>query len=205
MKRVFTFGLALAFAAILVKPADAQMPGNIVLGLQGGGTYSTVTGDDVTDKSYDFSFMGGVHAGFRSNQYWAVQLEANYVELKSKDVTAGGPVPVTAGKLKVTYLDIPLTIQAVIPATEMLAFTIYGGGALGIKLSCDADGVDCKDSMKSTAFSLPFGAMLGYELAGGSIIGLDLRYVLGITDVFETGALKTNSFQAMLRWTYVLQ
>ena len=96
-------------------------------------------------------------------------------------------------KLKFNYINIPLLVQYM---TEN-GFRLQTGPQLGLLVSAKSENgdveVDVKDSFTSTDFSWAFGA--GYLFPSG--FGLDARYNLGISDVWDatSAKIKNSVFQ----------
>jgi len=93
------------------------------------------------------------------------------------------------GGLKVTeaygYLHIPVLVRARLMREGTFVPVVFAGPAVGILLSATWDGdEDVKDSFKSTDFGADLG--VGAEIALGNMkLLVDLRYYLGLTDVYK--------------------
>jgi hypothetical protein len=80
---------------------------------------------------------------------------------------------------------------------------VFAGPALGINLSCDDDGFDCGDEIKSTDFSLVFGGRIEYALSSITLY-LDGRYNLGLTDVVDVEETELFDLSAKNRtWQFM--
>ena len=55
-------------------------------------------------------------------------------------------------------------------------------------------------SARSTEWSLPFGATFSYQLGGGSSLGVDLRYVVGVSSTLATVDARNRTFEVLGRW-----
>jgi len=101
--------------------------------------------------------------------------------------------------LKVTeaygYLHIPVLLRARLMTEGTVVPVVFAGPAVGILLSAKWDGDDAKTSFKSTDFGADLG--VGAEIAFGKMKALlDLRYYLGLTNVYKgTGfSMKNRGF-----------
>jgi len=91
--------------------------------------------------------------------------------------------------LKVTeaygYLHIPVLVRARLMTEGTVVPVVFAGPAVGILLSAKWDGDDEKDSFKSTDFGADLG--VGAEIGLGEMkLLVDLRYYLGLTDVYKS-------------------
>ncbi len=137
----------------------------------------------------DYSSKAGLHVGglahIHLNKNFALQPEVVYSMQGGKrdDDT----------KLKLNYINIPLLVQYM---TDN-GFRLQTGPQLGLLVSAKTEvgdvEVNRKDNFTSTDFSWAFGA--GYLFPEG--FGLDARYNLGISDVWDasTAKIKNSVFQ----------
>ena len=136
----------------------------------------------------DYDSKAGLHVGglahIHLSKNFALQPEVVYS-------MQGGKVDDT--KLKLNYINIPLLVQYM---TDN-GFRLQTGPQLGLLLSAKTEvgdvEVDRKDNFTSTDFSWAFGA--GYLFPEG--FGLDARYNLGISDVWDgsSAKIKNSVFQ----------
>jgi len=91
--------------------------------------------------------------------------------------------------LKVTeaygYLHIPVLLRARLMTEGTVVPVVFAGPAVGILLSAKWDGDDEKDSFKSTDFGADLGVGAEIALSGMKFL-IDLRYYLGLTDVYKS-------------------
>ena len=144
----------------------------------------------------DYNSKAGLHVGglahIHLTKNFALQPEVVYS-------MQGGKVDDT--KLKLNYINIPLLIQYM---TDN-GFRLQTGPQLGLLVSAktkvgDVE-VDRKDNFTSTDFSWVFGA--GYLFPEG--FGLDARYNLGISDVWDASSakIKNSVFQFGLFYQFM--
>ena len=132
----------------------------------------------------DYDSKAGLHVGglahIHLSKNFALQPEVVYS-------MQGGKVDDT--KLKLNYINIPLLVQYM---TDN-GFRLQTGPQLGLLLSAKTEvgdvEVDRKDNFTSTDFSWAFGA--GYLFPEG--FGLDARYNLGISDVWDGSSTKIKN------------
>ena len=146
----------------------------------------------------DYDSKAGLHVGglahIHLSKNFALQPEVVYS-------MQGGKVDDT--KLKLNYINIPLLVQYM---TDN-GFRLQTGPQLGLLLSAKTEvgdvEVDRKDNFTSTDFSWAFGA--GYLFPEG--FGLDARYNLGISDVWDgsSAKIKNSVFQFGIFYQFMHQ
>lgn len=166
------YGLVLVATALSAAPVHGQGGGTFSAGLAGGGTSSELNGGVVNT---DFRWGGTAGAFLAYNNWYTVwALEGNWVQ-------KGGT------GTRMSYVEFPLTVGGGISASQGgLLFRLYTGIAFAAKVSCSSDValIDC-DRAKSTEWSWPVGIQFGKWTNGGKLIGVDVRYNLGLSDAFE--------------------
>ena len=121
-------------------------------------------------------FVGGAFAQFGIGSPFFIQPEVLYSSKGTKEDDLS---------LSANYLEIPLLIGAAFPlSNSALKPMVFAGPSVGFVLSCDEEGYDCKDEIKSTDFSLVFGGGLEYALSS-VVLFLDGRCSLGLSNVAE--------------------
>jgi hypothetical protein len=209
MKRFLPFALALALVLAFAPRAEAQRS-TVRLGLTGGASTSSVGGSSVTLGNWKWGGVAGAFGQFFVARETYIGLDANWVQKGgSKVALANGE----AQDLNLEYVELPLTIGY----TQRFSgweSNLYIGLALSFQISCKAQGaasnnsVDCDDAAglapkKTTDWSIPFG--LGfYRNLGGSLLGLDFRYMLGLSDVFENSNIRNRSWQFTAKWAVAI-
>jgi len=198
MRRILTLVTALAFVALFAMPAQAQEK-STRFGLQAGITSSSFSGDDVPD---DLGSMTGFFAGAYFNYFLSsnlsLALEGNWL--------AGVGAKNDEGEIKLSYIAIPITLNYVFPLgqSEKTWLGLGAGITTMINLSCDEGPtgsvtIDCKDDTKSTAWSVPLGATLGFKMSDAAVVWLGARYQLGLTDTFsDDTAAKLNFWEFLV-------
>jgi len=186
MNRFGRWGIGLAALLVLATPASAQIR-RAAVGVTAGATTGDLQGGFLnTDARW--GFIGGVFGAVRTSRNSTLGLEVNYAQKGGQDLA------------RLDYIDIPLTVGAVIPTdNDRINFSFYTGIGLGIKVSCSEDAVSlisspC-DRAKGTEWTWPIGLAFLARSGSGRYFGLDARYSLGISDAFESSAARNRSWQ----------
>lgn len=174
-------------------------------GIKAGVNVSDFYGDDADNSDVRAGFSGGLLFNYRFNSYWAIQPEVLF-NIKGADLDTGlagenGPAEYEFG-----YLNVPVLAKFYIPTGSALTPNLFAGPEVGFKLYGESNDSDIDDELKDAEFGIAFGA--GLDLSTGSnpanlirTVGLDLRYSLGLTDVFDTPQepeARNGVFQAAL-------
>jgi hypothetical protein len=184
--RALLLVISIAFAPAI---AVAQGPGSRFAAVVGGATLSDMAGLAATSDS-----RWGATAGllFGVNTWrTAITLEGNYIQ-------KGG------GDTRLDYIELPLTLGAVVPAGGAGRVRLYGGVSVGFKVSCDSDIAPC-DAAEGTEWGLPIGVQFGRTApSGGSFFAFDVRYTFALSDAFEALDVYNRPWQFRLMFGKVL-
>lgn len=199
MTRLAAVGGALLLTAVLVSPIQGQ--GRLDIGLSGGATYTTLSGDDVVDTESNWGFSGGLFIRERQ-QNWFADLEINLTKKGGK-----GTFEEQAIDLDLTYLEIPFILGLSVGATSSMELGLYGGIAFALRTGCgigiaDEARVGCSEETpggdpKGSEWAVPVGAKLGLGVGAAQLI-LDGRYTLGLSQVFEDREIKNRGWGFLL-------
>jgi len=155
----------------------------------GGATLSDMAGLASTSDS-----RWGATAGllFGVNTWrTAITFEGNWIQ-------KGG------GDTRLDYIELPLTIGAVVPAGTAGRVRVYGGASVGFKVSCETDVADC-DTVEGTEWGLPIGVQFGRSApSGGSFFAFDVRYTFALSDAFEGLDVHNRPWQFRLMFGKIL-
>ena len=134
----------------------------------------------------------GVHAGFlahiHASKTWALQPELLYSLEGAQQKIGNSKVT-----YNLNYLNVPVLLQYMFSN----GFRLEGGPQIGFLLSAKTKTGSItvnNNSFKSTAFSIPLG--LGYLTSSG--VGLDARYVFGLSNIHDSEndpTIQSNVFQ----------
>lgn len=186
MKKLIT--LLLVFAAF-TSSSLAQMHFGLKAGLNISDVIEDDPGEEATNFDTKLGFVAGAYFNYQFNKLFAVQPEVYYTtkgaELKDEynDQT-----------LSLSYIEIPILIQFIIPINEAsLKPYLIAGPAAGFNLSAKVEyrengqttEEDYKDNVESIEYSLVFGGGVSLPI-GKNEIGLDVRYNLGLSDTYKS-------------------
>ncbi|MCQ9639609.1 PorT family protein [Chryseobacterium sp. WG14] len=196
MKKIL-LGLALVagtftFAQKTSTNTSASSP--VRFGAKAGLNISSVSGDDTKSKA---GFYGGVFANIPVAKDFSVQPEVLYSGMGAK---ADGNSDL---KINLDYIAVPVMFQynalpnLYLEAGPQFSFLINS------KLKYKSESVDAKDAFKTFDFGLGLGA--GYYFTPN--IGVNVRYVAGLSDIFKdkpSGAdsSKNGVFQVGLAYKF---
>jgi hypothetical protein len=218
-----TLALSLLLVSAFAAVAQTRAPG-----LSAGATFSTLTGD-ISNTTSRTGFMAGAFWSSRVSRHWGIRLELNYVQ-KGGGGVVGAPVN-EAVDLKLDYLELPLLVLLGTDPTKSVVANLQAGVSVGFNVLCEADFaadpggyIDCRDTTvgdTNVDFTIPVGIGVGFKLPGGSILSVEARYALGLTNVARwdgpileavplaaddapVPSVRTGTAEAILRWTVPL-
>ncbi len=162
------------------------------LGIDGALSMATLSTNTTVNYTSRTGFMAGglVEVGF--NDFFSLQLEANYVQRGAKVLlTAGAATPINT--LQYDYIAVPLYLKLAADFPVVRPFVAVGP-YLGFNISAQSVPYSAPGSTTTTiatpitnAPSIDFGAsgMIGAEFSLTPAVGLfvDLRYDWGFTDL----------------------
>lgn len=202
-RRVITVAL---FAITLVPAIAAAQTSTypMTFGIKAGVNASTLsTEDSLLDTSNIWGAAAGVFTGRNITENVGIQMEALFSQRGAKDNSLGS----SETKLRLTYLDVPVTARFGSTTTNNVHFHAFTGPQLGIKLSAKAENdfigneEDLDDEVKSWDFGWTFGA--GVEMNN---VSLDARYTFGLTNIdaseFSDGSIKNRTFTVLVGYRF---
>ncbi len=177
MKNTVAFILGLMLVST---PALAQRQ---FVGLIGGATLSDLGN---INSSSRWGGTAGITAGYRTYNWSVISIEGAWTQRGDENV-------------RLDYIDIPLLIGGVAQAGSDVRTRFYAGIDFAIKVGCSEQTVrfNC-DNAKSTQWLLPFGVMIGRWSRRGTAVGLDVRYLIALSDVFATSTVYSRGWQFKL-------
>lgn len=190
-KGILVCAAVVVLAVLVAAPASAAT--TFKFGVKIGASSSNVKwSDDAGDEKSVVKPTFGAFALIELSPTLAIQPEINYLVTGEQwDITDGDAIE------NFTYLHIPVLLRARLMKEGKFVPVVFAGPAVGFLLSAKDTGVDVKEFFKSTDFDLDFG--LGAEIALGKIKGLlDLRYMLGLTNVFKSDLLTLGGAELMV-------
>jgi hypothetical protein len=163
-------------------PAEAQFARRYA-GISGGATYSNLTNYNLANSDWRWGATAGLVVG-------TVTFDYSFVELAPSWTQQGG------SGLRIDYVDIPLLIGGLVPVGDRnIVFRMYGGIALGLKISCN---LDACDAVKGSTWSLPVGVSFARVIGSGRFVGVDGRYAIGLSDALDVLRVTSRSWQFRL-------
>ena len=195
MKKIF-LGLALvagtfAFAQKTSTNTAASSP--VRFGLKAGLNISNISNSDTNSKA---GFYGGAFANIPVAQDFSVQPEVLYSGMGAKSKYN------SSDKINLDYIAVPVMFQYnALPNLYVEAGPQFGF-LVGAKLKTNSGSLDLKDSTKTFDFGLGLGA--GYYFTQN--IGVNVRYVAGLTDIAKNrvggDSSKNGVFQVGLAYKF---
>ncbi len=172
--------LALTLGFVFAGTAHAQVMFDRAWGAKAGVSVSSA---DVTDVegTFDKSNQTGFAGGLFFHNYWGIlggQVEANYIQKGVKNTAS-----VIDEETTLDYLEFAALLKAGLPLGIVRA-GLFGGVGFDILLSCDENGIDCKDGSKGTDWVGIIGGDVIVYFGSFSIFG-DGRYNIGLSDVSD--------------------
>jgi hypothetical protein len=127
--------------------------------------------------------VAGITAGFRNFNWSVVNIEATWTQRGDENI-------------RLDYIDVPLLIGGVARAGSDLRTRFYAGIDVAFKIGCNASTArfNC-DNAKGTQWFLPFGVMIGKWKARSTYFGVDVRYLLGLSDTFDVSTVYSRGWQ----------
>jgi opacity protein-like surface antigen len=196
--RVLTGALCATIALPAVAAAQSYPT---TVGIKGGVNASTLSVDESEGLEVDriWGAVGGLFVGRNITENFGLQLEGLFSQRGGEDNTFTSPV-----KIRLTFLDIPLTARFGSTTTSNTHFHVFTGPQFGIKL--DAEGIDqvfgqpADVEVESWDFGWTVGA--GVEM---NRVSFDARYTMGLTNLNTSPAdpeVKNRTFSFMVGYRF---
>ncbi|HET6996073.1 MAG TPA: porin family protein [Chitinophagaceae bacterium] len=167
--------------AVCVTASGFLFAQTVQFGLKGGVNVASVHSDNNTDYNSVTSFHAGGLAHIHVSPHLAVQPELFY---SGEGAEFGG------SKVKFGYLNLPVLAQYMIGNGFRLQTGPQIGFLLSAKQKSGESETDIKDNYKGVDFGWAIGASY---LFPGTGVGIDARYTLGITDIYDAGPTKVQN------------
>jgi hypothetical protein len=191
MKKLFCLATAVTVSVLMVTAQQTSF------GIKAGVNVASAN----VSPNADYNGKVGLHVGglahIHLSEHFALQPELVFsMQGGKREDDPGDDI-----KLKLNYINIPLLVQYMTAD----GFRLETGPQLGLLTSAKTEDGDVerdiKDSFSSTDFSWAFG--VGYLFNSG--LGVDARYNLGITDVWDASAakIKNSVFQFGLFYQFM--
>ena len=165
---------------LLWSDGRAQEADAISYGLKAGVNAASFLNEDSEDSGRRYGLTAGAFMDVPLGSTMGLRVEALYTQ---KGLTSGD------NTVAVDYIEIPVVGKFGLGSGGMMPF-LYGGTSVGFnvsgKLKSGSDSVDYGELVNGVESSLIFGGGLDFA-AGDRTVGLDLRYTMGLTSVFDFG------------------
>ena len=194
MKKIF-LGLALVAGTFTFaqKTSSNTSSSPVRFGLKAGLNVSTISNYDVNSKA---GFYAGVFANIPVAQDFSVQPEVLYSGMGAKSKHD------SSDKLNLDYIAVPVMFQYNALPNLYLEAGPQFGFLVSAKNKFNGGSIDVKDGTKGFDFGLGLGA--GYYFTPN--IGVNVRYVAGLTDIAKNriggDSAKNGAFQVGLAYKF---
>ena len=197
MKKYILIGCVIVLSILIIASPIFAQP-KFGKGVKAGLNIANLGGSDVEGTDSRTALVFGVFVDVPLSPIFSIQPEVLYSMqgAKEKETDNGTTVDIT---YKLDYIQIPVLVKVNVPVQgSNVKPSVFAGPALGINTTAKAKGegggvsaeVDLKDlgmPVKSTDFSLVFGAGIGFG-AGSMTIDFDARYWLGLSSIDDSAA-----------------
>jgi hypothetical protein len=167
------------------------------IGIQGGPTVSTMSGDYITSTSgleLGFSFVALIDREF--GEHWGIEAAVGWYQKGGEKLELADSAGARFG-YSTSYLEVPLKVRYKFRFAKM-SLAPYSGVAIGVGLGCkwkpstqfefddECDVGTPGGNLKPVDVGIPIGLVWSIEFPGGSRFTIaDVSYHLGLTNVFE--------------------
>ena len=162
---------------VLATPALAQ---RTFIGLTGGATLSDFSS---TNSGSRWGRTAGITVGYRGFNWSVTNLEVAWTQRGDENI-------------RLDYIDVPLLIGGAAQMGGDARMRFYAGIDVAFKIGCNSSSVlyNC-DNAKGTQWFVPVGVMIGKWKQGSTYFGIDVRYLLGLSDTFDTSIIYSRGWQ----------
>lgn len=212
-----------SFLLILIISAISFGQSKVKLGVNGGLNYSSLRGNDFTERTIKpgFSYLMGFSFEYFIKENLSINSNLNFEQKLTKesgevyltDQFGYTEVVTTDTRIKYNYIILPVYTSFYFGTKK--DFYINGGVFIGYLLNSKItskrfnDKTDTTDSNKKTDVGLVFGFGKLFKLNEKNSLKIEVRENLGLVntsdvEVYNDGAIKTNSINLILNWNFSL-
>lgn len=190
--------LAITFAAIVALPSIAAAQSPATIGVKAGVNFAKLKFDeDDSDNDSAKNLVGAVAGLFVSkaiNDNVGIRAEGLYSQKGSKFEEVGED----DGKIKLTYIDVPVLLTVGPSSSGTARFNVFTGPQVSFKTNAELESggvsLDFDDQVKGT----DFGWVLGVGVESGRF-SADARYTMGLSNIAKEGDnVKNKAFSVMV-------
>lgn len=185
-----TLSIMLLIAALALTASSYASDRSTRFGVVGGMNIAGVWGNEAGDTGTRSASMGGVALLFPTGSNASFRIEALYSQ-KGTEASIYDPFSdqfITA-RGNVDYIEIPLMFDVQLSEAGSSGAHFFGGPTVSFPLKATIEiGQTSFDvsNIKNPDFGMTFGSGLVLGNGGGSQFTLDVRYNLGLTQIFES-------------------
>lgn len=193
------------------------------LGINAGGTYSNVRGNEIADTNkYDLNFLIGASIEIPLNERFSLLGNINYERKTFKNTATvlvdNGFDPIVISreadiKARLEYLTIPVNLKYYIDRQKR--FYVNGGIFAGIflnsntKVEGDNTNVNENNLFKTLDFGVNLGVGTNIKITEKNSLNIEIRHNYGLANiskvqVYNDDNVKTNSFNLIANWQFDL-
>ena len=207
MRRIGKGLLVLCILTMVPNGIACQM----TIGVRGGFTSATVTGDDLTDTSRRSGITIGGSVGLGLGGWFSLDVGAAYTQ-KGVDWIDGG----TDLSIDFGYLEFPVLARFTVPTVGSMTSHVSIGPVFALEAGCEVEGtqvelsitVDCDDPLLDGDLdtnSFDVGALVGAGVSIGvgnqTRLSIDAMYNFGLRSIDAGEAIDRNRNRAfMVTW-----
>lgn len=180
----------LLFVAMAVPINTQAQTQPFTFGLKGGVNVATFYGDAVDNAEVVPLFNAGIFANYRFSRNFSVQAEALYTGRGAEIDSPLANTKTGTTEYQLGYISVPVLLKYHFANSSDWTPNIYVGPQVSFLVQSEADEVEIDDQLKDVTFGLAGGIGVDWSVASSprdfvQTIGLDLRYTLGLTNVFD--------------------
>ena len=205
------FALASLLAATACGFAHPVAAVEVVLGAKGGYTLTDLIGENDAGANSKNSGLVGVILGWQINSWFSAHIEPVWTQKGAE--LENFQFGELASKIALDYFEIPVLgrFRYAIPETKRQGPVGVVGPVLSINTKASASYAGGDRNIAEFVHDVDFGFVIGagYDLAiGTGITAVEVRYVVGLTEVFEdaapnpenSGSLRNGALQVTVGW-----
>lgn len=191
--------------------APMGIVGQTMIGVRGGFSSATVTGDDLANKSRNSGFTVGGSVGFGLGGAFGLDVGAAYTQ-KGVLAKEGG----TDLIIDIGYLELPVLARLTVPTGGRVTSHVSFGPVFGVEVGCEAEvtqidlsmRVDCDDpsldgGLETNSFDIGVLVAAGVSVGMGNRtrLSMDAMYNFGMRGIDSNDVLDPNRNRAfMVTW-----
>jgi hypothetical protein len=196
MNRIGTLILLWVGILLLTTPAtSAELDLTIAnKGIKGGLALGSLRGDDIRGSNVRETFAFGAFVNLALSEYFAFQPELLYSQKGADDYVVGYKQVV-----KLSYIEVPVLLKVYYRGEADVSPNLFFGPYIAFNVKASVETASAADNEeidlindKSVDYGLVFGAGTDWDVEHG-ILSLEVRYSMGLSDIFEDTDDTTSS------------